>query len=261
MRTRAAITPAARWALALAAALSTVTLSGCGSGGSEAENPGAGTIGSVPDAAREFQRKCEQGVSDWREGRVSYPERLTVPLNGTVTYEAAVDIRDHPLPADQVIDTEGGTAGTAQVFVRCRLAARLTSLDHQLDVSVDDEAEGSGWVYQEFTPSGVIEWAWSVTATEPTDGKLRLDLRPSLQVNELPTYSSASQVSFTTDVGVEASALQRAGFWIQTQWPLVLGVVTPIGAGILALLAWIRKVRTEVTPGGPTYQPPGSAAA
>ncbi len=247
MRTEATPTPSPR-RLAFAAALVGLLLGGCAGGSATAPGePGSGEQ-PLPDAAREFQHKCEQGLSDWREGRVTYPKQLTIPLGESVNYEAAVDIRDNPLPADQVIDAEGGSTGTAQIFVRCRLAARLTPLSDSLEVSVDSEAEGNGWITQEFTPSGVVEWSWSVTANEPTDATLRLDLRPSLQVNELPSYSSANQVSFTTDITVEASFLQRTWFWIQTQWPLVLGVVTPIGAAILALLGWARKVRGEVSP-------------
>lgn len=201
----------------------------------------------MPNAAQDFQRKCEQGVTSWREGQVSYPQTMRIALNETVTYEAAVDIGEDPLPADEVIETDSGSAASERIFVRCRLAAKLTAVSDGLDVSQDPDAEGSGWIYQEFTPSGVVEWSWAVTATEPVDQRLRLDLRPSLQVNELPSYSTANQVSFTTDVTVEASPIQLMWHWIQTQWPMIVGIATPLGAAILALLAWVQKVRASTS--------------
>lgn len=230
-------------------------LSGCGGTGDA--GPGSPSV-EVPDAARQFQRQCEEGANAWSEAQVSYPRTLTLALEETATYQAAIDIRENPLPADQAIEADSGTAGSERIFVRCRLAARLTSLDEGLRVTIDPDSEGSGWVYQEFTPSGVVEWSWAVTATRPVDGRLRLDLRPSLLISELPSYSTANQVSFTTDVTVEASWLQHAWYWVQTQWPLVLGIAAPLGAAILALLGWFRKLKAEVapTPAAPPFPGP-----
>ena len=267
MRTGLSAAPARRagwrW-LPLAGAALAVLLGGCAGGDDgQAIRPSASNP-PVPEAAQDFQRKCEQGLNSWREGQITYPRRLTIPLDETVTYEAVVDINENPLPPDEIIEADGGAAGTERLFVRCRLAAKLSALEDGLDVSQDPDAEGSGWIYQEFTPSGVIEWSWAVTATEPVDQRLRLELRPALQVNELASYATANQVSFTTDVTVEASPLQRMWHWMQTQWPLVVGIATPLGAAILALLGWIQKVRSSTQvpdvrpaqPGPPLWQPP-----
>ena len=109
------------------------------------------------------------------------------------------------------------------------------------EIEVAADAEGTqmdGWYLQTFTPSGTVEWAWSVTATAPGEHALRLMLRPAVAAQNLITRSSTGQQSYETQVTVKATALEGAWYWFDTQFPLVGKIASAIGTSILALLAW-----------------------
>ncbi|MET0724753.1 MAG: hypothetical protein ABWY36_00280 [Leifsonia sp.] len=235
-----------------------------GTGGDGEELPGAGApeTGGEPSgtpaqpeetfdaqsALEAFQRDCAQGVQNWRDAQVDFPGTLTVKLDESLNYNAAVDIRSEPLPPDEVIETDGGSAEFESVQIRCTVAARVIAVGDALTVDEESNELAGGWILQEFTPTGVVEWSWTVDAVKPVDQELRLELRPAIvagaSLDEL-TYSSASQASFTTDVHVEATMLQAVNFWFDSNWGLIVAIVTPIGIAVLALLGWMRKVRTE----------------
>ena len=55
-------------------------------------------------------------------------------LDETLDYNAAIDIREAPLPPGEVIHTDGGSAAMEAVFVKCTVAARLVAVGDALDV-------------------------------------------------------------------------------------------------------------------------------
>ncbi len=193
---------------------------------------------SEPDSLLSFQRDCERGAGRWRAGQVDYPDQLLVPLGRGTTYNAAVDVQDEPLPPDDVVENTG-TSTFELVAVQCVLGARLVAVDE--GIAVAPSAEGD-WTYREFTPSGVVEWAWSVTATTPQGHELRLDLRPAVRMDGLPNVLDMQVSSFKTDVNVDATRLERASYWFNTQWPLLVGICAVLAAAVLALVAFGRRI-------------------
>lgn len=196
----------------------------------------------------EFQRDCEEGIHEWKEAQVDFPAVLAVKLNETLNYNAAIDIREVPLPPDEVIHTGGGPAAKEAVFVKCTVAARLVAIGDALEVEEQSNETIGGWVLQEFAPSGVTEWSWSVTATKPVDQELRLDLHPAI-ISDAETgdlaYSSANQASFNTEVQIEATLLQDTAYWFEANWGLIVAISAAVGTGIIALVVWLRKLRKE----------------
>lgn len=215
---------------------------------SGAPGDGAGFDGLTP--LEEFQRDCEEGIHTWRDGQVDYPAELAVKLNETLDYNAAIDIREAPLPADEVIRTDGGSAASEAVFVKCTVAARLVAIGDALEVEEQSNETVGGWVLQEFAPGGVTEWSWAVTATKPVDQELRLELHPAI-ISDAATgdlaYSSANRASFSTEVHIEATVLQDTAYWFETNWGLIVAICAAIGTGITAFLAWLRKLRKETS--------------
>ena len=196
---------------------------------------------SEPGSFLTFQRDCERGAGRWRPGQVDYPDRLSVQLGRGTTYNAAVDVRDEPLPADDVVENPGSSTSEL-VAVQCVLGARLVAVDEGIEVAPSPEGE---WSYREFTPSGVVEWAWSVTAATPQEHQLRLDLRPAVRMAGLPSVFDTQVSSFTTEVDVGATRLEGASFWFSTQWPLLVGICAVLAAAVLAVAAFGRRLLGE----------------
>jgi hypothetical protein len=190
-----------------------------------------------------FDRACEIDVHAWRSGQVDYPQEITVPLHESVPYEAAVDVRTDPLPADKVIDAGNGAPGSEPIFVQCRIAARLTAVGDGVSVIDDPENEVGGWVYQKFTPLGVVKWSWSIKADKPKDQQLRLELRPATLTRGTPNSPDAdfsgNQVPFVTHVAVDATLIQKLSYWFETQWPLLAGIAATLGVAALAVKKWL----------------------
>lgn len=213
---------------------------GEGEGGGEGEgDPGESVIA--------FQERCAHGVEEWRDALVDYPDRLSVTIDVGANYNAAVDARSEPLPPDEVIEVEDGTATSEAVLVKCTVAARLTPVGRAMEVLDQAGETDAGWVLQEFTPSGVIEWSWTVTARHPVDEQLRLELRPAIVLDDSAgdlEYAGKNVSSFTTDVHVEASALHHAAYWVDVNRPLIWTIGSAIGAATLAVIVWWRKARS-----------------
>ncbi|WP_133247558.1 hypothetical protein [Arthrobacter sp. H-02-3] len=188
-----------------------------------------------------FQRDCENGVQKWRTAQVDYPKELSIAVNDSVTYNAAVDIRDAPLPADDVIVASGST-GFERIDVKCRLAARLTAVGAGIKIDGD-----SVMVNQEFTPLGVVEWSWSVTAIQPVDQELRLEVRPAILVtredpdpNPERLYATDTEASFVTPVKVRATEIDHLKYWFDNQWPLLLGIASALSVAYSVFRKWFR---------------------
>lgn len=225
-----------------------------GGPGDEGEDIGGGS----DDAVVAFQERCAHGVEEWRDALVDYPDRMSVTIDVGANYNAAVDARSEPLPPDEVIEVEDGTATSEAVLVKCTVAARLTPVGQAMEVLDQASETNAGWVLQEFTPSGVIEWSWTVTARHPVDEQLRLELRPAIVLGESAgdlEYAGKNVSSFTTDVHVEASALHHAAYWVDVNRPLIWTIGSAIGAATLAVIVWWRKARS------PRKDPPPSGVA
>jgi hypothetical protein len=225
------------------------------------DDEGADIGGGKGDAVIAFQERCARGVEEWRDALVDYPDHMSVTIEVGANYNAAVDARSEPLPADEVVEVQDGTATSEAVLVKCTVAARLTAVGEALEVVRRTGETDAGWVLQEFTPSGVIEWSWTVTAHKPVDEQLRLELRPAIVVDESAgdlEYAGKNVSSFTTDVRVKASALHHAAYWVDVNRPLIWTIGSAVGAAILAVIVWWRKARSpqkDSPPSEPTKGP------
>jgi hypothetical protein len=190
---------------------------------------------------QQFLADCAHSFEGWRPGQVTYPHDVDVPLDGSRNYRARIDIspgaQDRPAP----------DADTAAVplEVRCGIGARLVPVGTSVDVDDQD------WVLLEFGEPGTVQWNWTITAGEPRDAQVRLELRPAVALVDggytVPaedTNPGTTTTTFTTDVHVQTSLLQRAGTWVTDSWPVITSVAVALGGGILALLTWGKKVRT-----------------
>jgi hypothetical protein len=187
-----------------------------------------------------FVSQCEKSLSaGWRRGQVDYPRQLTVASGEAATYLAAVDIRANPLPPSQVLP--GPMLNSAPVQVKCVLSARLVPPpDKSLDVA------GKDWATREFTPTGVATWNWPVTGVTSGAHPLTLELQPAVAVDAgqllQPNDNSPYLSSYVTTVQVNASGLKRLSEWWNSNWPAALGVLTALGAAVLAFLGWLQKL-------------------
>jgi hypothetical protein len=214
-------------------------------GGPDGEGGDIG--GGSDDAVALFQERCARGVEEWRDALVDYPARMSVTIELGANYNAAVDARSQPLPPDEVVEVEDGAATSEAVLVKCTVAARLTAVGEAMEVLDQASETDAGWVLQEFTPSGVIEWSWTVTAHQPVDEQLRLELRPAIVLDESAgdlEYAGKNVSSFTTDVHVKASALHHAAYWVDVNRPLIWTIGSAVGAATLAVIVWWRKARS-----------------
>lgn len=184
---------------------------------------------------------CAQGMPvNWRQAKVRFPSHLDAVVGQPSIYEATVDIRGVRPPDDQVIAVGPDTA-TKQVMVQCRLAARLIPSSDVLDIDPDS----SDWVFQDFTPIGVVQWGWTVTPTKPTNQKLTLSLRPAIDIFS-PDGSSSRRYpedlntvrTLPTDVTVNGTFVEEASYWFETQWPLLTGIL-----GVLALALGVAATK------------------
>ena len=129
-----------------------------------------------------------------------------------------------------------------------------------------DTADG-GWRYLDFTPSGVLEWSWSVPPRSPvSQQQLRLELRPAARSSErILGHYRTSTADYVTTVNVSATFIDRLAYWFKTQWEPLTVVAGSIAAAILAILAFSSKARdgakglfTKQSP--KTKQPPKRGA-
>jgi len=160
-------------------------------------------------------------------------------MGEAVTYAAAVDIRENPLPPGKLIDTDD--PGSDPIYVQCVVGARLVSVGGGIGVDVADSSDG-GWKYQEFTPEGELKWSWSVTARSPVDQQLRLELRPAARQSQLIRNANTS-ASYVTRVSVDASLIGRSWYWLQTEGNLLKAIFISLSAALLAILAFSAKIR------------------
>jgi len=192
-----------------------------------------------------FTRACERHADRWVRGQVDYPRTLSARMGQATTYSTAVDIRDAPAPPGKEIDSPDPATGS--VHVQCVVGARLVPVSSGIDVEIPADARADGWRYLEFTPSGVLEWSWSVTPSTPASQELLLQLKPAAKSAELiPGGSTTTTADYKTPVNVTATRIDRLAYWFQTQWVLLSKVAGTVGVAILATLAFSAKARDAI---------------
>ncbi len=160
-------------------------------------------------------------------------------LDKGATYNAAVDVNDNLLPPEDIVENNGPVTSEL-IKVKCVLAARLVAVDEGITVTPPGDGD---WVYRAFSPSGVVEWAWAVTATTPETHQLRLDLRPAVRIEGLPSAATETLVSsFTTDVTVDATRIEAASYWFSTDWDRFAKIVAILAGALAAVLAFGRQL-------------------
>lgn len=183
-----------------------------------------------------FLEKCKENAREvkFEPGQVHYPEHLSLNMGQSAAYVVAVDIRYNPLPAERVISR--GTPQSQPIWVKCVLGARLVPVGQSLEV------DNKGWIPREFTPTGVLNWSWSITALAPYDHDLRLELEPAVTTQDRPIFtqidSSPTIDTFITHVHVKASWIQHVGHWWKNNWTIILGVSAAIGAALISIIKW-----------------------
>ena len=175
---------------------------------------------------------------------MEYPRTLSVQMAQATTYGATVDIRDADIPPGKEIHLD---SAREPIYVQCVVGARLISVGGGLDVETAADATEGGWRYREFTPSGVVEWSWSVTPRTPVSQQLRLELEPAAKVLErVPGGNQTSTADYVTTVNVTATHIDRLAYWFQTQWVLLSRIAGTVGVAILAVLAFSSKAREAI---------------
>ena len=200
---------------------------------------------STEDEIAAFIRECRKSTT-FRVGQVDFPNTFTLRLGETKSYSAAVDVRAEPAPAKRVIDA--ADPREEPIKVQCVLSARLVSVGATLKVAASGDTNEGGWMARQFTPDGVVEWSWDVSALEPRDQELRLELQPAVAVeNTSLSQTISTTANFVTPVSVDASGLERVSYWFNTQWPLVTGIAGALAVAVLGILAFSSKARDALT--------------
>lgn len=216
------------------------------------------TRAAAEDRLRAFVEACDAGVEDWRSGQFDHPGEMTLEVNQTSTYVAAVDIRETPQPAELVLPGVG--AQGEPVAVQCVLSARLLPVGDGLEV------QDRSWIMRQFTPTGVLNWSWSVKALRPGVSELRLELQPALSARDPGTRAlmqpehPSRVTAFVTRVHVNANALQRSGQWWKDNWPVLLMIATGLGAAVLGLIRWGGSLGQTIREARQKWRGDGGAA-
>jgi hypothetical protein len=153
---------------------------------------------------------CARQIDSWRPGQVRFAATLTIPLNQSAEYQATVDIRsgaqEQPAPSPGTL--------AENVVVRCGLGARLVPVGSGVSIGNQDE-----WILRDFDTPGVVEWDWTIRATDADDTQVRLEIRPAVAVvyggYVVPANedSHAPTVSYLTDIHVGAPLVDSAESW------------------------------------------------
>jgi len=190
------------------------------------------------DNMERFLGACADNADVWQSAETTIPAIVAVDLDEART--VAVNIRINEVARRDIPDDGDNT--TEQILVRCALGARLVPVTDNI------EADDLDWQHQEFTATGELDWAWTITATHPKTAQVRLELRPALAASEggyvIPVDDRDSpSTKYTIDITVEASVLDKVNAWVSDN----SGKVTAIGAFAAVvlggLIGWLAKTR------------------
>jgi hypothetical protein len=243
-RTRSGGRPTHHSVLASAFAVALVSLAGaCGSGNGDASpyptsgttSPGPSVSPSGSELAAHLAR-CEEGINSWKEsaGQIDYPRTLKVTLGQPTTYNAAIDISDAPMPADQVITVPSGDATSEPITVKCGVAARLIPIG---DITVTPAQDS--WITREFSPSGVAEWTWTVRTDTTSNKELQLVLMPAHLGDGVPLASGGITAEVFTQVEVTSTGIDRLSDWFANQWVKLAAMVVTLAGAFAAAVKWL----------------------
>jgi len=201
--------------------------------GSGAASP---SQGPTPGELAAHLARCAAGIDQWKEsaGKVDYPKVLEVTVGQSTTYNAAIDVGDAPLPADQVITVPSGEATSEPITIKCGVVARLVPIG---DITVSPTPDS--WVPRSFSPSGVAEWAWTVTTSTSTDKSLMLEIQPAHLGNDVPLASGDETVEVFTRVEVASTWIDRTSDWFADQWPKLVAVVGIVAGAVAGAVTWL----------------------
>jgi hypothetical protein len=187
-----------------------------------------------------FLQECERGIGTWQAAQVDYPGVLQVQLGEPAAYVATLDIRTAPdAPSKEI---PGPSPESEPVFVQCVVAARLVPMGDGLTVDT------TGWVPRTFTPSGVVDWAWGVTAIEARDQQLRLELHPAVQspLGLEVDADATPTTTFITDVQTQAPAVQKVRQYLEDNWPAVVTISGIVAAAVFGVIRFGGDVGKEL---------------
>lgn len=214
--------------------LSAIVLAGCGS---RPSRPASGEL--LAPAIGNAEKACSEGAQGWRTGEAKYPPTMIIKINGSASYNFAVGIEGGQLVPDQVLPP--GTYSNTPVDVKCVLAANLQSGDDGLAVA------GGDWQVRQFTPTGVVQWTWSVTANKPGSHDLRVQLQPAVVLNAnqygVPVGGGTEISTFVTKVDVNTPFPQSFYLWWGANWPNIVTISSAIGVTLLGLRTFYKKLR------------------
>ena len=193
---------------------------------------------------RAYTKKCAMSHGGWRNAVVDYPKQLSSGLNEASTYKAVVDIRRRPAAPETVIPYADEAVGEP-VLVRCVLAARLIAVSDTIEVRTTDDADGSGWRFQRWTPQGVIEWSWIFVPESPETQKLRLELTPAV-IGGPARFGTLRRVSYESQVATDSTRLERLSYWFNTDWHMLGSIAGTLAVAVVAILGFSAKVREQV---------------
>lgn len=186
---------------------------------------------------KKYQNECKTGTDGWRSGEVRFPQDLGLTVDGATTYVATIDIRRvRTIPAKTI----PGTPTSGEIFVQCTVAARLIIVGDAVKPPPDE------WTPRSFTPSGVVDWSWTLQGNAVRDGQVRLEFVPALAGKDgsiTPLEQASDQLtSYTTSVHVDGTLAQTVWQWIQDNQAAAVG----IGAVLIGLIAFSRQILAAI---------------
>jgi uncharacterized protein DUF6777 len=191
----------------------------------------------TPDAVvRKFVEDCKDGMVNWRRGQVRYPVDLSLDMDQSAAYVVDVDINDTPLPVEKIFIMPGTDPQSAPIEVQCALSARLIPVGKSLEV------DKPGWSKREFTPTGLVDWSWSVTAHAAHDQQLQLELQPALTAQDEEILfeggDSSKTRTYITSVHVRTTKTQLVYQWWNDSGKIIVAIIGSVAAALIAIIKW-----------------------
>ena len=208
--------------------------------------PTRSVVNPQPANLEKFRNKCLNDAGQYLKGQLDYEPSLNVVEGRTTDYSAAVDVRAHPDPPDQVLGTSGATGET--VILICKVSARLRSVGTGLDVTLggDDGSTAGANTWQSTridTNIGTVSWDWDVKPTTAGDKALVLEIRPVVDYNGQEVLASTDTFSRNIMVHVKSSPLDKTSDWFRLSWPKIAGIAATLSAAYFSIRAFLRKAR------------------
>ena len=102
------------------------------------------------------------------------------------------------------------------------------------------------------------------TSNAATDHQVRLELRPAVRLDGSVGDGSSQLATFTTRVAIQATLIERASYWVDTQGALLKGIAAALGAAVVAVLLWwdklpLRRRRSPASSATTSSGPDGDA--